>query len=92
LGADLIVLDRTLRFYGPDTARARDSLARYTKRVLEGTFPSSRQAPIVDDQVAEDLLNQTEQAILSLQPHPQELISRNRRSCRCAASCGDDRC
>jgi hypothetical protein len=40
--------------------------------VLEGTFPSNRQAPIVDDQLAEDLLNQTDQAILSLQPHPQE--------------------
>ena len=72
LGADLIVLDRTLRFYGPDAAHARDLLARYTVRVMEGTFPSSGHAPIVDDQVAEDLLNQTEQAILSLQPHPQE--------------------
>ena len=28
--------------------------------------------PMVDDQVAEDLLNQTEQAIVSLQPDPQE--------------------
>jgi hypothetical protein len=71
-GADLIVLDRTLRFYGPDATPARDLLARYTERVLEGTFPSSGQAPIVDDQVAENLLNQTEQAILSLQPDPQE--------------------
>ena len=72
LGADLIVLDRTLRFYGPDAAHARDLLARYTERVLEGTFPSNGQAPMVDDQVAEDLLNQTEWAILSLQPDPQE--------------------
>jgi hypothetical protein len=71
-GADLIVLDRTLRFYGPDATHARDLLARYTQRVLEGTFPSSGQAPMVDDQVAEDLLNQTERAILSLQPDPQE--------------------
>ena len=47
-------------------------LAKYTERVLEGTWPSSGQAPMVDDQVAEDLLNQTEQAILSLQPDPQE--------------------
>ena len=72
LGADLIVLDRTLRFYGPDAAHARDLLARYTERVLKGTFPSGGQAPMVDDQEAEDLLNQTEQAILSLQPDPQE--------------------
>jgi hypothetical protein len=46
LGADLIVLDRTLRFYGPDAAHARDLLARYTERVLKGTFPSGGQAPI----------------------------------------------
>jgi hypothetical protein len=71
-GADLIVLDRTLRLYGPDATHARDLLARYTQRVLEGTFPSSGQAPMVDDQVAEDLLNQTEQAILSLQPDPHD--------------------
>jgi hypothetical protein len=71
-GADLIVLDRTLRFYGPDAAHARDLLAHYTERVLEGTFPSSGQAPMVDDQVAEGLLNQTEQAILSLQPDPHD--------------------
>jgi hypothetical protein len=72
LAADLIVLDRTLHFYGPDAAHARDLLARYTERVLEGTWPSSGQAPTVDDQGAEDLLNQTEQAILSLQPDPHE--------------------
>ena len=72
LGADLIVLDRTLRFRGPDAAHARDLLARYTDRVVEGTFPSSGQAPIVDDRVAEDLLDQTEQAILSLQPDPRQ--------------------
>src|SRR5215471_9578176 len=72
LAADLIVLDRTLHFYGPDAAHARDLLARYTERVLEGTWPSGGQAPTVDDQVAEDLLNQTEQAILSLQADPQQ--------------------
>ena len=72
LAAELTVLDRTLRLYGPDAAHARDLLARYTERVLEGTFPSSGQAPTIDDQVAEDLLNQTERAILSLQPDPQE--------------------
>src|SRR5215471_5651630 len=62
LAADLVVLDRTLRFYGPDAAHARDLLVRYTKRVLEGTWPTGGQTPIVDDQVAEDLLNQTEKA------------------------------
>jgi hypothetical protein len=72
LAADLIVLDRTLHFYGPNAAHARGLLARYTERVLEGTWPSGGQAPTVDDQVAEDLLNQTELTILSLQPDPQE--------------------
>lgn len=72
LAANLIVLDRTLRFYGPDAAHARDLLTRYTERVLEGTWPSNGQTPMVDDQAAEDLLNQTERAILSLQPDPQE--------------------
>jgi hypothetical protein len=73
LGADLIVLDRTLRFYGPDAAHARDLLGRYTERVLEATFPSNGQAPMIEDQAAGDLLDQTERAILSLQPDPQEL-------------------
>ena len=72
LAAELTVLDRTLRLHGPDAARARDLLARYTERVLEGTFPSNGHAPTIDDQVAEDLLNQTEQAILRLQPDPQQ--------------------
>jgi len=72
LAADLIVLNRTLHFYGPDAAHARELLVRYAGRVLEGTWPSGGQAPTVDDRVAEDLLNQTEQAILSLQPHPQD--------------------
>jgi hypothetical protein len=72
LAADLVVLDRTLRFYGTDAAHARDLLARYTKRVLEGTWPNDGQTPIVDDPVAEDLLDQTEKAILSLQPDPRE--------------------
>jgi len=72
LAADLIVLDRTLHFYGPNAAHARDLLARYTDRVLEGTWPSGGQAPVVDDQVAEDLLNQTEQVILNLQPDSKE--------------------
>jgi hypothetical protein len=71
LGADLIVLDRTLRFHGPDAAQARGLLARYTERVLEATWPSGGQASLVDDRVAEDLLNQTEQAILRLRPDPQ---------------------
>jgi hypothetical protein len=72
LAAELIVLDRALRFYGPDAAHARDLLARYTGRALEATWPANGQAPVVDDQVAEDLLNQTEQAILNLHPDPQE--------------------
>ena len=58
--------------YGPNAAHARDLLARYTERALARTWPSGGQAPTVDDQVAEDLLNQTEQAILSLQPDPRE--------------------
>jgi len=72
LGADLMVLDRTLRLYGADAAHARDLLARYAERVLEGTWPARGQAPMIDDQVAEDLLNQTERAILRLQPDPLE--------------------
>src|SRR5215472_14552063 len=56
LAADLIVLDRTLHFYGPDAAHARDLLARYAERVLEGNWPSSGQEATIDDPVAENLL------------------------------------
>jgi hypothetical protein len=69
---DIPLRVHAVSFYGPNGAHARDLLARYTERVLEGTWPSGGQAPTVDDQVADNLLNQTEQAILSLQPDPQE--------------------
>jgi hypothetical protein len=39
LAGELILLDRTLRFHGgPNAVPARDLLARYTERVLEGTW------------------------------------------------------
>jgi hypothetical protein len=71
-GARLILLDRTLRRYGPNAAHARDSLADYTQHVLEVTFPSNGQIPIIADPAAEERLNETEQAILSLQPDPND--------------------
>jgi Protein of unknown function (DUF4239) len=62
----LILLDRTLRFYGPEAENARTLLTRYTERALQETWPGKGRKAIVDDQAASALLDQTEAAILAL--------------------------
>jgi Protein of unknown function (DUF4239) len=65
-GTELILLDRTLRFYGPGAEEARTLLARYTQRALQETWPGVAGTAVVDDHVAGALLDQTEAAILAL--------------------------
>ncbi len=69
---ELILLDRTLRFYGPEADKARTLLTRYTRRALQETWPGTGRTAIVDDQTAGALLDQTEAAILALPTGPQQ--------------------
>jgi hypothetical protein len=63
----MILLDRTLRQYGPDAAPSRVLLTDYARQAIAGTWPSS--GPItVDDPKAGALLDQTQAAIMALAP------------------------
>jgi hypothetical protein len=55
LASQLIVLDRTLRAYGPETGAARRDLLAYAERARSGTWPA-KGAPLVSDPEAERLL------------------------------------
>ena len=54
---ELILLDRSLRLYGPEAAGVRSLLANYVERAIEGTWPEKGSQPIVDDLRAERLLD-----------------------------------
>ncbi len=69
---DLILVDRTLRFYGPGAENARTLLTRYTRRALQETWPGRGGTAIVDDQTAGALLDRTEAAILALPPDSRQ--------------------
>lgn len=62
---ELILLDRTLRHYGPDAAEPRAHLAAYTQQALDGTWPATGN-PVVEDRKAEQLLDQVELSVRKL--------------------------
>ncbi|CAN7654029.1 DUF4239 domain-containing protein [Mesorhizobium sp. LjNodule214] len=64
---DLILLDRSLRQYGPETDPARQSLAAYAQRVVDATSPS-QQTPAVANRLSELLLNQVGDMLAALTP------------------------
>ena len=68
---ELILVDRSLRFYGPGAENARTLLTRYTQRVLQQTWPDQNATAIVEDRPAGALLDQTEAAILALPSDPR---------------------
>src|SRR5215813_14405631 len=49
---DLILLDRSLRRYGPDASEVRTRLAAYVRQAIIGTWPSQG-SPVLDDRAAE---------------------------------------
>ncbi len=53
---ELILMDRTLRQYGPETADARQRLAAYVRQALASTWPAKGPTHI-DDSTAEQLLD-----------------------------------
>lgn len=62
---ELILLDRSLRRYGPDAAETRQRLQAYVKRALEITWPADGKA-LVDDDTAARLLDETEDSLNAL--------------------------
>lgn len=67
----LILLDRTLRLYGPGAEDARALLTHYTEQALQETWPGAGGTAIVEDQAAGALLDRVEAAILALPPDPR---------------------
>ena len=64
----IVLLDRTLRAYGPQAALARTLIQQYVERALAGTWPSDKEPEIVDDPRAEQLIYQLQDAVLALEP------------------------
>ena len=64
---DLILLDRTLRQYGPEADGARLSLAAYVQRVVDTTANDSN-TTVVPNKLSELLLNQVDDRLAALVP------------------------
>jgi hypothetical protein len=64
----LILLDRALKLYGPETIETRRLLADYVERALNGTWPQNGQPAKVEDQDAGQLLDDTEQSLKRIEP------------------------
>ncbi len=68
--ADLVLLDRVLRRYGPETGEARDLLRRYTALKIALTWPEEDAAggPRLDDPAALAMLEGVQAKLLELAP------------------------
>lgn len=64
---DLILLDRSLRHYGPEASVAREQLAAYLRQAVKGTWGVDG-APVLDDRTAERLLEGVGNAVATLRP------------------------
>ncbi|UCI06501.1 DUF4239 domain-containing protein [Mesorhizobium sp. B1-1-8] len=63
----LIILDRALRQYGPETAPARASLNAYLQRLVDATSPVQK-TPAVANRLSELLLNKVGDELAELTP------------------------
>jgi hypothetical protein len=68
--ADLVLLDRVMRQYGPETGEARDLLRRYTALKIALTWPEENAAdgPRLDDPAALAMLEGVQAKLLELAP------------------------
>jgi hypothetical protein len=64
---DLIILDRSLRHYGPEASQVRTRLAAYVRQAVIGTWPEQG-SPVLDDRAAERLLDDVENALAAIRP------------------------
>jgi hypothetical protein len=74
----LILLDRELKLYGPQTQPTRALLTDYVQRALDGTWPASGKAVVVEDPRAGQILNEVEQSLKQIKPgDPQQVETWN---------------
>ncbi len=68
--ADLVLLDRVMRQYGPETGEARDLLRRYTALKVDLIWPeeSASGGPRLDDQAALEMLEAVQAKLRGLTP------------------------
>ena len=64
---DLVLLDRSLRNYGPEATDVRKQLASYVRQAVAGTWPEQG-TPVLDDRAAERLLDGVRAALLAIRP------------------------
>lgn len=64
---EIILLDRLMRQYGPETAGARKELADYTQEAIRGTWPDTG-TPVIDDTRAGALLDDVAAQLRALVP------------------------
>jgi Protein of unknown function (DUF4239) len=64
---DLILLDRSLRHYGPEASDVRQRLAAYIQQAVAGTWAADGSS-VLDDRVAELLLDDVENALAAIRP------------------------
>jgi len=70
--ADLILLDRVMLQYGPETSAARDLLRRYTALKIALTWPEeSARGPHLDDPAALEMLEDVQAKLLGLAPQSE---------------------
>ena len=62
---ELILLDRTLRHYGPESLEARQRLSAYVRQAMAGTWPA-KGTPQLDDRSAELLLDDVGNALVAI--------------------------
>lgn len=70
LATQLIILDRALQQYGPETAATRAALVAYVGRALYATWPSEGR-PIVADKSAEKLLRAVGDSLGAVRPQDE---------------------
>ena len=69
--ADLILLDRVMRQYGPETGEARDLLRRYTVMKIALTWPDTPEGPRLDDPTSLEMLEGVQAKLLALAPRDE---------------------
>jgi hypothetical protein len=64
---DLVLLDRTLRHYGPEASEVRQRLTAYVRQAIDGTWADDG-SRVLDDRRAERLLDDVGDALAAIRP------------------------
>jgi hypothetical protein len=64
----LILLDRQMKLYGPETRPAHGLLTTYVERALEGTWPKNGRPVVIEDKDAGLMLDEVIQSLREVNP------------------------